>query len=242
MNENLNESVNNTVQETEEITPVKKTEQTPKEQVVKEDHSAAESWNKLNQSRKRDAEEAERLRKENEYLRQQFEAQQKKTNPYDMSQLTNEDLASVGNVKYELQQKDQQIEFLTREAVQNIMYRRYKDFGNVINEKNLKALEKSDPILSRLIETNPNKEEQYELAYAAVKRSSFYKTEEVQEENSRIEDNKLKPRPLSSVSQQSKSPLSQASVWGNSAPSEAQKAEQRKISQAKIKELNQMPR
>ena len=71
---------------------------------------------------------------------------------------------------------------------------------------------------------------------------SFYKTEEAEQENSRIDENKLKPRPLSAVVQQSKSPLSQASSWGNTAPTEQQKAEQRAISQAKIKELNQMPR
>lgn len=228
INENLNEPKNSV--ETKEKSSADSSKDTVDQNQPPQETIAEKSFREMRERQKRDEEEKETLRKEVLFLRKQSEEQQKKSGRPDINSLSEDDLIEAGHVRPEL-------EMLRKEAVLNYMYRTHKDFGDVLTIDNIKKLESLDPALSKMIENHPNKMEQYETTYNAIKRYGIHKPLEEVRTDERITDNLSKPKPSNAVLQ-SRSPLSQASTWGNSAPTEQQKREHWQWAQEQIKNLS----
>lgn len=108
------------------------------------------------------------------------------------------------NEKNESQAKEterlrNELQYYQNIATEEILKNKFKGFTTVVNEKNLAKLKESDPVLFKSIMANDTLMDRGEAAYKILK-SHLTETKNYDEQNARLEENKLKPKSAATIS------------------------------------------
>lgn len=108
------------------------------------------------------------------------------------------------NEKNESQAKEterlrQELQYYQNIATEEILKNKFKGFATIVNEKNLARLKDEDPVLFKSIMANETLIDRGEAAYKILK-NHLNETKNYEEQNARLEENKLKPKSAATIS------------------------------------------
>jgi len=216
-NETTQEETPETGTEIEATAPETETEETPVEETEEKKVDPQQSWKDVNLKLKQQADDVERLKKENElyhkFLNQRENQQQpaKQEEAFDINKLPDDDLVEYSSIKKVRKQDQAYYQKLEERLIMAEMRYKNKDFDEVFTQTNLQALRDADPDLAEAILATKSQEKQARMAYNAIKRYGIVKNTVEKETAMLSEYNTARPKPSNAATpSQTKSALSHA--------------------------------
>jgi len=136
-------------------------------------------------------------------------------------------------LKASTQQYAQQAAAAQQSALEIQIKNQYPDFDEVVNEGNLKDLRALHPELAASIYASQDLRNQAVTAYTMIKNLGIQHEENYMADKERVKKNSVKPRPSSTATTTSSSPLGQAGNFSNGLTPELQKQLLREMADAR---------